>query len=132
MPALVIVTDQCYLICESINFITVNDRQDQDRDSIWSTSHKNKRKFRSLKEKRRFIDDEATYSIVINFIPEVKGAGVLSKKDTAEEVNISVKGRKNCLSLYKEMVSQIREQLPDQLYLDKMVEKILQHDQPKD
>lgn len=131
MSGLVIVTDQCYLLCESINFIAVSEVEKKS-DNFDFLSGRSKRK---SKRQKRGVDsgrandnsEEALYEITIDFIP-VNAQNVPSahrRADDTSSVTIQVRGKSNCHDLYTAMVSQIREQMPDQIYLDKLVESFL-------
>lgn len=107
--SLTIVTSRTYLLCEAINHISL--RAEPERIN----NHK----------------IMPYYYIDINFVPLSRGNGggssSLSSRNNDEDHQVCIKviGEKVALRVYKEIVQQIREQMPDQMYLDKMVENIL-------
>jgi hypothetical protein len=138
MPSIVIVTRQCYLLCESINYIVINEAEDDTAVSVWLDKPKKNRRTKkipkSLKQKNDYINYIKPYQIHIDFIPTGgvqpngnSGNGSLrtSKSDTTTRVSITVQGLERCAALFQEMVAQIREQIPDQVFLDKLIEKFL-------
>ena len=98
--SVVIVTKKCYLICERIINMTLH-------EGVLETNTK-------------------TYPLWnINIEYEaVPNAGSSGGKDT-DSVNITIGDQKAAYILFTEIVSQIREQTPDQLYLDKLAERYL-------
>ena len=95
-----IVTSKNYINCEKVNYITIQ--------SEYETVN------------GRLIP---YYQIFIHYIPISYAASSL--RDAESTVCIRVIGEKTAHALFKDMVSQIREQCPDQLYLDKLTEKYL-------
>ena len=139
MANIVIITKQCYLLCEAINYIAVNEVRDDDAMDAFDrvmrkrAARKSGRK-RSLAPKKptaleRRIAETTQYQIIIDFIPvagkhspNIKSNGVTPE---SASVGFTVTGRKTCLELFSHMVEQLREQIPDHMYLDKLVEKFL-------
>lgn len=109
-----IVTSRAYLLCESINCITMQYNPDHHRGN---------------KKVIPFYDIHVDYN-------KASQNGQISQ-DNNYILTIRVAGEKVALQVYKEIVKQIREQLPDQVYLDKMLEDILSggkdiHDEPSE
>ncbi len=96
-----LVTSKAYIIAERVNFVTLQIAVDD---------------YRNLK------DTERLYDIVIEYVPITYNSNGSAHP---ENVAIRVRGEKTAHDLIKAMVSQIREQCPDQLYLDKVAEKFL-------
>ena len=139
MASIVIVTRACYLLCESINHISVNEASEEcKKEDDWSNSRRRKKKKPKLTKAEIAKNiQNAPYRIVIDFVPVAKNhPNMLSSNkhssDDNTSVSITVHGRDRCLELFTEMVEQIREQLPDQIFLDKIVEKLLLEDNEKD
>ncbi len=140
MANLVIVSAHCYLLCEAINYISVDlcrnqDIFDEDGDIKYDTLAKKaggNKKGRRLtkKEKEALVRGQLLYNVSINFVP-VSGNGSNSRPEQ-REVEITVQGYDATMKFYKQLVSQIREQLPDQKFLDDMVERLLSGEEPKD
>ena len=96
-----IVTSRTFLLCESINSIMM--------DSDWQ-------------QRGRNVVRQYNIDIRYNPIPRNNNSG---RGSDEHSVSIQVVGEKAALKLFKELVQQIREQCPDQAYLDKMVDNIL-------
>jgi hypothetical protein len=129
MANVVIVTRQCYLLCESINYIAINEVDDERKQEYSSMTARRRKKKKTAKQKAALAAKQ--YNILIDFIP-VNRTGVNfnspssnKNSDDSTTVAITVTGRERCGELFNDMVSQIREQIPDQLFLDKLVEKFL-------
>lgn len=127
MASIVLVTRQCYLVCESINYISVHevDEKDRAKNSLYIPPPlKKHRKKPTIKQ--QLLDKlkraAQLYQIQINFVP-TRGVNSGSQHNDEDSVTITVRGYDRCLDLFGEMISQIREQQPDKLFLDKMVEK---------
>ena len=131
MASIVIVTKQCYLLCESINYIAVNEVQD-DEDRDLSIFDRNKRKRKKPTKKQIEAWKKMQYQIIIDFIPSggvnPGGSGSSRKLGNGETATVAIKvtGRDRCLELFAHMVEQIREQIPDNKFLDEIVEKFIQ------
>lgn len=130
MSQIVIVTEKCYLVCESINFITIDEvEEDCAKESApypYSSSRRRKKKASKLTREERI--QNARYKIVINFVPLARsGQGSPTSKNYGDNsaVGIVVYGRSRCLQLFGSIVEQIREQMPDQIFLDKLVERLI-------
>ena len=100
MPSVVIVTDQCYLLAEAINFITINEVDDSD-DTKWfpSSGRKKLRLSRAAHNKisKDYMMERKPYHIIINFIPKgnpnTSGSGGLNKSNSMGSGDSTVNGR---------------------------------------
>jgi len=130
MASIVIVTQQCYLLCEAINYIAINEIDENDERKL-SIFDKPKRGKKGKKLTRKQIEDlRKQFQIVIDFVP---ASGVQLNANSRNNTNtatvaIKVSGRERCLALFTHMVEQIREQIPDNKFLDEIVNKFLQED----
>lgn len=117
-----IVTSRNFILCEAVNHMTLQCEPDFVRN--------------------KFVN---FYTIDIDFQPVSRnnqssntGGPFSSRGEEKGYVRIKVRGEETALRLFKELVRQIREQVPDAAYLDKMVENILSgsigdiHDEPGD
>lgn len=126
MPSVVIVTSQCYLLAESINYIVINEVDDSDDKEWRPTSAKNRKIRKTNKVVRDYILERKPFNIVIDFVP--KGQPQNQNKGSSDEssvITITVHGLKRCVLMFHDIVEQLREQIPDQMFLDKLVEKLL-------
>lgn len=61
------------------------------------------------------------YDVYIEYYRQARN----NKSDEISILTVRITGEKPALKFFKELVQQIREQLPDQIYLDKMLDDIL-------
>lgn len=123
MANLVIVTSRCYLICNAINYIAVNECSDDDESfEKLSARVKNKKK-----PSKTAIDEIRLYKVQIHFELANSGQNTNNSRhsDSTGAVEIQVRGKRLVEELFGSIVQQIREQLPDQKFLDQLVEKFL-------
>ena len=121
---IVLVTDHCYLQCQSVNSIIINEPDGSDDDGRLFILRKRKKK--SAKKK---VTPKQKYQICIDFVPvavsNVNGSG---RNDFSVTVTVSIMGHEACLKLFGELCHQIREQLPDHLFLNQLVDRFLAED----
>lgn len=134
MAEVIIVTKQCYLVAESINHISIHEMSESEKDDslMWSApSTRDRRRARKMTPKQKLLDSlkkqAQLYQITINFTAghQNQNSSSIHKSGhggSVDTVNITVRGYDRALELYQDMLRQIREQLPDKLFLDKMVE----------
>jgi hypothetical protein len=132
MANIIIVTRQCYLQAEAINHIAVHEVSESDKeDSLFYDPPPtiNRRSKKKLTPKQKLLDKlkraAQLYQITINFVPHAGNpqAGISKHSNGNDSVEIQVRGYDRAMGLYQDMLAQIREQLPDRLFLDRMVEK---------
>lgn len=104
---IVIATDMMYLVGKRIYSIYI----DEDIETRYV--------------KRRKVDI-ASYLIKVTFEPDDLAQNPnSSRSNDIMTVEYKVYGRSRALHAYRDIVQQIREQCPDQLYLDKIAERFL-------
>lgn len=129
MANIVLVTKQCYLLCEAINYISVEEIKDEDSELelFISSRPRKKNKKKKLTPKQKLLNNLKTenklYQIQIDFVPVPCTSTNNSSRGRESLVTISVRGQNSCLTLYREILKQIREQQPDKLFLDKLVDQ---------
>ncbi len=111
--SLVIVTDKCYLICESVNFINI-----QESPNATSYSYSDKPK----KKPKKGLD---IYEITIDFIPKPSTSRPGGPDMSTDVLKFKVRGKKEAENAFKLIVNQIREQIPDKFYINKLMEDFL-------
>lgn len=107
---IVIATDRMYIVSKKIHSIFLDEEIDIRRI------------------KKNIAKDFFYYLIKITFEPEDSAAshhGNSSRSYDIMTVEFKVYGQSRAISVYKDIVSQIREQCPDQVYLDKIAENFL-------
>jgi len=133
MSNLVIVTKHCYLICESIRYIVINDMEDNktmrisddfddDDDTPKKAVKLTKRQKQQEQRHKRWMQVRR-YRIIIEYNPVGRPGQQISQGEYAR-FSFDVAGKSECLAVFQDMVMQIREQMPDQVYLDKLVDKM--------
>lgn len=110
--AIVIVTQNQYLIASRIHYINLNESYD-----YVEVGHGRNRK--SIKE--------FSHSIHIMYTPDsgTPSQSLSSSREDYRECNVSIRGKVNAHRVYRDLIRQIREQMPDQLFLDKALETLL-------
>jgi hypothetical protein len=100
----VIVTERLYIVAQKIHSMFVEEQVEE------------------MRYRNRTIQVPIT-TIKVQFEPI--NANPNQRNDNQFGVDVKVYSRKKAISLFKDMVRQIREQCPDQLYLDKIAENFL-------
>lgn len=109
---MVIVTKNQYLLASKINHITMNEHTEYI--DIRNSSG------RVVSEKSSY------YNICILYVPETTQVGHNGLgREELRECNVHIKSAVNAYKVFKDLVEQIREQMPDQLYLDKALERMI-------
>ncbi len=138
MASIVIITKQCYLLCDAINYIVINEVEEDDKNQVRMFLNRpskrgRKAKPKKLTKKQLDLINGRQFQIIIDFIPvgnsnNNSGNNSMTRKSGSETttVAITVTGRDKCLELFSHMVEQIREQIPDHMFLDRIVERFLQ------
>jgi hypothetical protein len=118
MADIVIVTKGCYLVCQSVTSISLNDRYNDEIDDDYKLQ-------KSPKKKSKVVlnEDIILFEVNIHFI--VNGNKNGNSSDLERECTVSVRGRAKAEALFNSIVDQIREQLPDKLWLDTYVDRLL-------
>jgi hypothetical protein len=122
MAGLIIATKRCFLTCEDIIFITV---QEYLQDHEYEEPALRVR-FKQL-AKRLMTPFDRRYRIHIVYVYNPDPVNHPSHRQNGE-LDLDLVGEKDTYDFYHELVRQIREQKPDALYLDKLVEKMLNAD----
>lgn len=113
MP-LVIVTRNQYILANAIHHITLDELHDYHEISIRGRS-------KHLREK--------VYRITVLYIPETSAQ---NNRGDRSECCITLRGRADAYRIYKDLIRQIREQMPDALFLDKAFENLLGEEELKE
>lgn len=143
MANIVIVSSHCYLLCEAINHISIdvcgeddlferNDRpiefaKNANRSSRRKNSKKPKRLSKKEKEQKE-LEERTYYQITVNFVAVNRNVQGRMGNEDQRTVQVIVHGRDEAMKLYKDMVDQIRNQIPDQLFLNDLVTRLLEGD----
>lgn len=137
MSSVVIVTDECYLLAEAINYIVINEVDDSN-DSEWVPRKRNLRRKRlpartQNRVQREYMKERKPYNITISFIPKNPPSASSAQSTSSRQrsvddntfVSLRIHGYDRTLSAFKDIVAQLREQLPDEVFLDKLAERFL-------
>ncbi len=131
MANIVIVSTHCYLLAQAINSIHIDVSEidnsllrGEDPNRIVKKGNKKKKNKPqlSLEEFREKTKALNTYNIVINYMP-VNHNSNMNREESS--VQFCVMGRKETEKAFREIVRQIREQIPDQMFLNDLVDKLL-------
>lgn len=110
---MVIVTQNQYLLASKIHHITMDEQV-------------NYQDIRDERGRHRSIKD-VSYVIQIIYAPENVNSnnGQLRSNDEQRECSVTIRTAVNAHKVFKDLIQQIREQMPDQLYLDTALERMI-------
>jgi hypothetical protein len=114
---MVIVTQNQYILASKINHVTM-DEQINTVELIGLNG-------------RRYSFLDKYYQITVIYTPEASqvtnnfGNSSGNRGDEVRECSVIVRGAVNAHLIFKNLIQQIREQMPDQLYLDTALERML-------
>lgn len=111
---MVIVTQNQYILAQKINHITMDENIDHQE-------------VRSNNGRYRTITDRY-YQITVIYTPEssqASNSNQLSRDPELRECSVILRGAMNAHLAFKDLIRQIREQMPDQLYLDTALERMI-------
>lgn len=110
--SIVIVTQNQYLIASRIHYVNLNESYD-----YVDIGHGSNR--RSVKE--------FSHNIHIVYTPDhgTPSHSLSSTREELRECTVNIRGKLNAHRVYRDLIRQIREQMPDQLFLDKALEALL-------
>jgi hypothetical protein len=124
--SLVIVTKQCFLLCDRIISIVLDEAHKEDTGDEDTQYKRQSWSFRKTAAKEK----PSEWFIEIKYIPEItsiqgrQNGGAISQRDFCS-LEIRLFDKDEAFKLYSEIVHEIREQMPDQLFLDKLVNSAL-------
>jgi len=112
---MVIVTQNQYILASKINHITMDEQH-----QYIEVRHKNGRTTTVL---------DKYFQITVIYTPETSQGGNAfsssSRSDETRECSVIIRGPHSAHLVFKNLIQQIREQMPDQLYLDTALERML-------
>lgn len=114
---MVIVTQNQYILASKINHVTM-DEQVQHIEVYLSNG-------------RRSTVVDRYFQITVIYTPEASqitnnyGNSSGNRGDEVRECSVIIRSALNAHNVFKNLIQQIREQMPDQLYLDTALEKML-------
>lgn len=146
MANIVIVSTHCYLLCEAINSITIDvtnidnsllrkeDPSLNFLNKVLSKKGKPAKPRRSarrgqgpttkeLQDYSKKVEATSGYQVTISYMPVSNGP---QHNPDAQFVQFTVLGYQRAMMAYREIVQQIREQLPDKVFLNELVDKLLE------
>jgi hypothetical protein len=111
MP-IIIVTNRCFLSAERIMSMVMHDDTEEPR-----------------RNKTPISDDKRSYRLEMHYYPmNTGGSGYNPERVVA--LQVSMTGKQEADRLFRDVVDQIREQSPDEMFLNKLFEKHLGTDTP--
>lgn len=112
--SIVVVTSRCFLIAERITYITLQDR--------FVDNYVVKKKLFGKDKTINQPVPRCHISLSYDIKPVVVNNGYTPE---AQHIDIEFDSKTEALQVFTAMVEQIREQSPDELYLDKLMERML-------
>ncbi len=107
---IVIVTRNQYIIADKIHHVTLDERKE------YHDVRNPKGKFVGITQR--------SYHINIIYTPDSNSSG----RNDRTECSVNILGKADAYKVYRDLIQQIREQSPDQLFLDKVLENLLTPD----
>jgi len=110
----VIVTQNQYLLASKIHHITM----DENVNYIDAKTQSG----------RNISIRDVHFTITVIYSPELvqtSNSGTLRNQEEQRECTVVIRGAVNAHKVFKDIVEQIREQMPDQLYLDTALERMI-------
>lgn len=112
--SLVIVTDKCYLTCEAINYINI-------QEYVGSNGL-----FDAKKSKKPVPDKDKIYEITIDFSPNpITSKNNINPDIYTEQLKFKIRGKTEAERAFKLVVNQIRDQIPDKFHINSLIEDFL-------
>lgn len=108
---MVIVTQNQYVLAAKIHHITM----DENIDYVDARN----------KHGRNVSVKNASYTITIIYVPDNPSNNSSNRNDESRECTVVLRNAVTAHKIFKDLIEQIREQMPDQLYLDKALERML-------
>lgn len=111
---MIIVTQNQYLLASKIHHITL------DECIRFVDFHDEKGRNRSFRD--------VHYVIQVIYSPEnvqPNGSGSIRSNDEQRDCSVTIRTAVNAYKVFKDLIQQIREQMPDQLYLDTALERMI-------
>ena len=110
---MVIVTQNQYLLASKIHHITMDETVNYIDVRTASGKHMSLR--------------DAHYVIQIIYSPETINSnnGQVRSSDEQRECSVTIRSAVDAYKVFKDLIQQIREQMPDQLYLDTALERLI-------
>jgi hypothetical protein len=109
--SMVIVTQNQYILATKVHSVTLDESRDWVEVKV---------------DKHTVSVRDAMYTINITYAPDTASAN--SGRDEYRECSVTVHGKVQAYKLFKELINQIREQMPDVLFLNQALENLLNQD----
>jgi hypothetical protein len=122
-----IVTNKCFLACEKVNSVVL---QEIIPDTPPPRKKRKKSKKYSTKKKisaPKLVEVPQQFCITIGYYPQQKTANPNARNEDSEySLDLTVFSKKEAYALYAEIIKEVQEQHPSEGYLDKLVNSLLE------
>jgi len=109
--SIVIVTENQYILAQKIHHVVMNEQR--NFDEVWSGG------------RRKTVKDHY-YEIHVIYVPETTNANSNGlSRDDLRDCTVVIRGHVHAHKVFANLIQQIREQLPDQMYLDTALERMI-------
>ncbi len=123
-----IVTSRCFLTCEKVTFIKL---EEFPSVPLIPTKPKQLKGKKKVGRPKKVAEPKIDYRITVGYYP-VLPAGSFQQREPNECIlELGLPDKQKIQALYAEIVREVQEQHPSELYLDKLVNKILTQDEFK-
>jgi len=115
-----IVTSKCFLVCEKVISIVIEELAPPGAKKMYATAKKKSKTKKAIRAKK----PELTYSIAISYYPLASNNHGGSIRDE-HSLEVRVSNKEEAAKLYKEIIKEVQEQHPNEGYLDILVDRVL-------
>lgn len=117
---MIIVTDRCFIAAKAIHYVTIQENKVAFEDTSKLGKFAQLRNFFLKKVPSRPTQEVTEYRILINYSPNTQ---ISNGEETCV---ITLFDKASTYKLFKEIVTQYREQNPDEVFLNKIMESFLE------
>lgn len=131
-----IVTSRCFLACEKVTYIKIEELEwNAGIGQLVNKSMLSKAKTKTKKvgrpKKQQEVESKVNFKIMIGYFPISPTQHTYSGDPSECCLEVYVTDKQTATALYTEIVKEIQEQHPSDLFLDKLVNKMLASDEFK-
>lgn len=110
---MVIVTQNQYILASKIHHVTLD-----EQCTYIEVKNTRGRRYRTVKQ--------PYWQLTVVYSPDnINTNSVTSSRDEYRECSVTIHGAVNAHKIFKDLIQQVREQMPDALYLDKALERMI-------
>lgn len=126
-----IVTNRCFLACEKVTSVTVEELAPDERLKVLEKAPPKKvkkgKKTKKPKKLPKPTEKQPIFCISISYYPlSTNGNNYNNQRDPQENcMEVRVAGQDKAFKLYSDIIREVQEQHPNEAYLDNLIDKVL-------